>query len=446
MKLFAGLPKSSLFVLGNETAERFSYYGMRAILILYMTTIIQLESHRATGLYHMFMSANYLMPIFGAIIADRYLGRFNTIMTFSIAYMIGNFTLALTAGNTPGMGSEMGMMIGLTLIAIGSGGIKPCVSALLGDQFKTDEPDLKTKAFNFFYFSINFGSFFASLLIPFIQNHYGYKVAFAIPGFLMMLATIILYMGKRHYTMVKPNRAEKSVFFPILSYAIKTRNEGKSFFAKAYEKFPQESVDGVISVLNVLKIYAIIIVFWSMFDQKGSTWVLQAAAMDLNFLGMSILPSMMPALNPIMVMALIPIMVGVVYPTFKWTPLQKIGVGIFVGGLAFCMIGVIQHFLDAGQKINVMWQFFPYLTLTLAEVLVSITGLEFAYTQSPKSMKSIVTSFWLLTTFLGNMVAAVIAEFNIFSGPMFFYFFGFMAIALCVPYYFLARGYKIRNF
>ncbi|MCL2566834.1 MAG: MFS transporter [Alphaproteobacteria bacterium] len=446
MKLFAGLPKSSLFVLGNETAERFSYYGMRAILILYMTSILQLADHRATGLYHLFMSANYLMPIFGAIIADRYLGRFNTIMTFSVAYAIGSFTLALTAGNAPGMGSELGMMIGLTLIAIGSGGIKPCVSALLGDQFKTDEPDLKTKAFNFFYFSINFGSFFATLLIPLVKNFYGYTVAFMIPGFLMLLATVVLYMGKRYYTMVKPNRTQKSVFFPILGYAVKTRKDGKSFFAKAYEKYPQENVDGVISVLNVLKIYAIIIVFWSMFDQKGSTWIIQAREMDLHILGLQIIPEMMSALNPIMVMVLIPIMVGVVYPFFKWSPLQKIGIGIVIGGLAFCMIGFIQHFLDSGMKINVMWQFFPYLALTLAEVLISITGLEFAYTQSPKSMKSIVTSFWLLTTFLGNMLAAVIAEFNIFEGPMFFYFFGLLAIVLTIPYYFLAKGYKIRNF
>ncbi|MDR0484187.1 MAG: MFS transporter [Alphaproteobacteria bacterium] len=440
MKLFAGLPKSSLFILGNETAERFSYYGMRAILTLYMISIIQLPEHVAKSYYHLFMSANYLFPILGAIIADRFLGRFKTIVVFSIIYCFGNFALAFFQG------SFVGMIVGLTLIAIGSGGIKPCVSAFLGDQFKTDEPSLKTKAFNFFYFSINFGSFFSSLLIPLVKEFYGYTVAFAIPGVLMIIATILIMSGRKYYTVHQPNRDEKGVFFPILKYAFTTRKDGETFFTKAYEKFPKESVDGVISVLNVLKIYAIIIVFWSMFDQKGSSWIIQAKAMDLNFLGINLLPEMMPALNPIMVMILIPIMVGIVYPIFKWSPLQKIGIGIFVGGLAFVFVGIIEEFLARGIQINVMWQIIPYLTLTLAEVFVSITGLEFAYTQAPKNMKSIVTSFWLLTTFFGNMLAAIISGFNIFEGAMFFYFFGFLAIALTLPYCFLARGYKLRNF
>ena len=110
------------------------------------------------------------------------------------------------------------------------------------------------------------------------------------------------------------------------------------------------------------------------------------------------------------------------------------------------MIGFIEEVISKGVQINVMWQFFPYLTITLAEVFVSITGLEFAYTQAPKSMKSIVTSFWLLTTFFGNLLASVISGFNIFEGSLFFYFFGFLSIGVCIPYYFISKGYKIRNF
>ncbi len=439
MKIFGGLPKSSLFVLGNEAAERFSYYGMRAILTLYMINYLIIPEYQAKTYYHLFMSVTYFFPILGAFIADRYLGRYNTIMIFSVFYCFGHLFLSL-------FDNYMGLILGLGFIALGSGGIKPCVSSFLGDQFKTDEVDLKTKAFSFFYFSINFGSFFSSLLIPIVKNVYGYGLAFAIPGVLMLIATLLLIMGRKYYTIVKPNDEEKSEFFAILKYAISTRKQGKTFFEKAYEKFSHENVEGVISVLNILKVYLIVIVFWAMFDQQGSSWVIQAKEMNLNFLGLKMQPEMLQAMNPIMVMFLIPICVFFVYPTFKLGPIKRIGIGMFIAGLSFISVGIIEEFLLRGIELNVMWQIIPYLILTLSEVFVSITGLEFAYTQAPKSMKSILTSLWLLTVFFGNLLTSLISSLNVFDGPMFFYFFGILSILVCLPYYLLTKGYKVRNF
>lgn len=439
MNILGGLPKSSLLILSSEAVERFSYYGMRAILTVYMMTYLILPDYKATSYYHLFAATVYLFPLLGAYIADKYLGRFNTIISFSVIYCFGHLFLSL-------IDNTFGLFLGLTLIAMGAGGIKPCVSAFLGDQFKKEDVDLKTKAFSFFYFAVNFGSFFASLLIPIVKNLYGYSVAFAIPGILTVISTIILLLGKKSFIIVKPDSNSGSPFFAILRYAIATRNQGDSFFAATYKKYAQEDVDGVISVLNVLKLYVVIIVFWSMFDQHGSSWVIQAKKMDLSFLGFNLQPEMLQAMNPIMVMFLIPVCVFLIYPTFKLDPIKRIGVGMFIAGLSFIMIGFIEEVISKGVQINVMWQFFPYLTITLAEVFVSITGLEFAYTQAPKSMKSIVTSFWLLTTFFGNLLASVISGFNIFEGSLFFYFFGFLSIGVCIPYYFISKGYKIRNF
>lgn len=439
IKVFGGLPKSSLFILGNEAAERFSYYGMRAILTLYMINYLILPEHQAKTYYHLFMAAAYFFPILGAFVADRYLGKFNTIMIFSVFYCFGHLFLSVFDNYT-------GLLLGLGFIALGSGGIKPCVSAFLGDQFKTDEIDLKTKAFSFFYFSVNFGSFFSSLLIPLVKNYYGYGVAFAIPGFLMLFATILLFIGKKYYTIVKPQDEEKSEFFTIFKYAFKTRKEGATFFAKAYEKFDHTNVEGVISVLNILKVYLVIIVFWAMFDQQGSSWVIQAKEMNLNFLGFTIQPEMLQAMNPIMVMFLIPLCVFFIYPVFKLGPIKRMGYGMFLAGISFITVGIIEEFLARGIQINVMWQFVPYLILTLSEVFVSITGLEFAYTQAPKSMKSILTSLWLLTVFFGNMLTSLVSSLNVFEGPMFFYFFGLLSILVCLPYYLLTNGYKMRNF
>lgn len=439
MKIFGGLPKSSLFILGNEAAERFSYYGMRAILTVYMINYLILPEHEAKTYYHLFMAICYFFPLLGAFFADRILGKYNTVMLFSVIYCFGHLFLSLFDNFT-------GLMIGLFLIALGSGGIKPCVSAFLGDQFKREEVDLKTKAFSFFYFSVNFGSFFSSLLIPFTKNIYGYGVAFAIPGILMLLATTILFLGRKSYNIVKPNPEDKSQFSSILKYSFATRKQGSSFFAKTYEKFSKDDVDGVISVLNVLKVYLVIIVFWALFDQQGSSWVIQAQKMNLNFLGFTLQPEMLQALNPVMVMFLIPICVFFIYPTFKLNPIRRMGIGMFIAGLSFVLVGIIEEFLSIGIQLNAMWQFIPYIVLTLAEVFVSITGLEFAYTQAPKSMKSMLTSLWLLTVFFGNLLTSVVSALNVFEGPMYFYFFGLLSVAVCLPYYFLTKGYKIRNF
>lgn len=438
MNIFKGLPKSSIFILGTEATERFSYYGMRAILTLYMVNFLLLPEHEAQSYYHIFAAAVYLFPLLGAFIADRLLGRYYTIISFSLLYCLGHVVLSF-------FNTFYGLIVGLTLIAIGAGGIKPCVSAFLGDQFNKDQVDNKTKAYNFFYFSINFGSFFATLLVPYTKAIFGYEIAFLIPAALMFIAVIIFYLGKNSYNIVTP-KAEESQFFKILFYAIKTRNHGDNFFAGAYDKYTSENVDGVKSVLNILKVYLVIIVFWAMFDQSGSSWVIQAKHMDLNFLGLTLQPEMLQAFNPIMVMLLIPFCVFYIYPKFKLNPIKRIGYGMFIAGISFILVGVLEEFIIRGYKISAMWQFFPYLILTLSEVFVSITGLEFAYTQAPRSMKSIIASFWLLTTFFGNLLTAFVSYINIFDGSWFFYFFGLLSILICVPYVWLTKNYKIRNF
>ena len=128
-------------------------------------------------------------------------------------------------------------------------------------------------------------------------------------------------MGKKSFIIVKPDNNSGSPFFAILRYAFATRKQGDSFFTATYNKFAKEDVDGVISVLNVLKIYLVIIFFWSMFDQHGSSWVIKAKKMDLSFLGFNLQPEMLQAMNPIMVMFLIPICVFLIYSTFKLDPI-----------------------------------------------------------------------------------------------------------------------------
>jgi dipeptide/tripeptide permease len=228
-----GWPPGVPYIVGNEACERFSFYGMRAILQVHLTTLFAAQmlvsetdaaaKSEATQVYHLFVAGVYAFPMIGALVADRWAGKYRTILVLSLVYCLGHAVLSL------GENSLLGMYLGLGLIAVGSGGIKPCVSANVGDQFgKANLFRLQT-IFQIFYFSINFGSFFATLLIPYLRNnagqilidrypdtfghmnplHLGTSIAFGLPGVLMFLATVIFWMGRHKFVHAPPQPGGK---------------------------------------------------------------------------------------------------------------------------------------------------------------------------------------------------------------------------------------------
>src|ERR1051326_1556578 len=215
-------PSQIKYIVGNEACERFSYYGMRSILAGYISGELARgglgqEVDTATSVIHFFIFANYFMPLFGGWLSDRIIGRYHTILWVSLFYCAGHGVLACSDLIAGVQGKLLCLYSGLALIAFGSGGIKPCVSAFVGDQFKPEQAHLLQKAYGAFYFSINFGSFFAFLAIPWIKNHHGYSWAFATPGFAMGLATLIFWSGTRKYVRKPPSReTKKAGFVPVL--------------------------------------------------------------------------------------------------------------------------------------------------------------------------------------------------------------------------------------
>ncbi len=445
-------PPQIKYIIGNEGIERYSFYGMRSILVIFMVQYLMMDKAESTTLYHLFAGACYLIPVLGAYLSDRFLGKYKTILSLSLVYCLGNVLLACM-GMDMDTGSRQTLLYwGLGLVALGTGGIKPCVSAFVGDQFKKDQEEELRQVFNLFYFMINFGSFFATLITPWVLPRYGATWAFGIPAALMFVATFIFWLGRKYYVDVPPTGKNPHSTTAIFLSALKNKKAGQRFFDGAIADHGENNVEGVRAVLAVGKTFLAISVFWALFDQHGSTWILQARDMELNFMGMPLLPSQIPALNPIMVMLLIPFFSKIVYPGIEklkgsaFTPLQKMGTGMVVAGFSFALVGIFQYFLDSGVKLNVAWQFFPFLIITIAEVLISITGLEFAYTQAPRSMKSTLMSFWLLTVFLGNMLAATISKINIFSGGNFFMFYAALMIVVALIFAWIAKNYKMRNF
>lgn len=412
------MPKGIPYIIGNEAAERFSFYGMKAILVIYMTKHLHglagpdyMSDAEAKSYYHLFTASAYFFPVIGAIVSDWFFGKYRTIIGLSMVYCLGHFVLAL--GDT-GLAVDVGisprfcLFGGLTLIAMGSGGIKPCVSAHVGDQFGKSNHHYLSKVFGWFYFSINLGAFLSTIVTPYLLEHYGASVAFGLPGFLMFLATIVFWLGRREFVHIPAG--------------------GSSFIKETFSK------EGMMVLLRLSILYLFISVFWSLFDQTGSSWVLQSRDMNLMGIWGEWLPSQIQALNPLLILAFIPLFDYLIYPIinqfFRLTPLRKIGIGMFMMTVPFAICAYVQVLIDAGNTPTILWHVLAYVVLTAAEIMVSITGLDFSYSQSPKKMKSIVMSFWLLSVSVGNLVAGGVNYFianedgtSKLEGPAYFWFF-----------------------
>jgi len=272
-------PPQIKYIIGNEAAERFSYYGMVSILMVYITDVLEKSKDDSAFIIHGFKFFNYFMPLIGAWVSDRFWGRYKTILWISLAYCLGHGVLAFSDVAGTKEARTICLYAGLALIAFGSGGIKPCVSAFLGDQFQSNQRHLLQKAYAAFYWAINFGSFFSMLLIPQIKNH-SWAWAFGVPGILMAVATLIFWLGARHYVMVPPARTtRKAGFFAVLVAALKNRSPGKGFWDGAKTLYSETEVRAAASVGPILSIFALIPVFWALFDQTHTTWIAQGQKM-----------------------------------------------------------------------------------------------------------------------------------------------------------------------
>jgi POT family proton-dependent oligopeptide transporter len=428
-------PGQIKFIVGNEAAERFSFYGMKAILTLFMTDFLLFSKDGATSVFHLFVMAVYFTPLLGGYLSDRYWGKYRTIMTLSFVYIAGHLVLALFE-------NEAGLYAGLALIALGAGGIKPCVSAHVGDQFTERTKHLIARVFNLFYFSINFGSFFATLATPYTKAWWGPRVAFGIPGILMAVATLVFWLGRKHYVYVPPTGPRDDTPGRVLLHQLRRG------VAATRKRFGDEAVDEAGAVWSVTKVLIPIIMFWALYDQTGSSWVLLSKELDLPGW---LQPESLQAANPALIMLMIPLFVYGVYPLcerlgLSMTPLRKMSAGLFVTAVSFVPVAAMAYALDAGYEVNGLWLLAPYVLLTAAEVLVSITGLEFAYTQAPRSAKSTLMSVWFLTIALGNFVVAVITPLNPFEGGDEFLFWAAITAVVGVIFVVISRRYRHRDY
>jgi proton-dependent oligopeptide transporter, POT family len=369
----ARMPSGVPYIVVNEAAERFSYYGMRAILVVFMTQYLrgatgQLEPMgevEARFYYHLFTASAYFFPVFGGIVADAWWGKYRTIIRLSLGYCLGHLALSLDE-------TRLGLFTGLALIALGAGGIKSCVSAHVGDQFGPHNQALLSRVFNWFYWAINLGAFASQLSLPVLLDRFGSSVAFAVPGVLMAVAALVFWLGRRRFVHIPPT--------------------GIRFLRETL------SPEGRAALGRLISVYLFVALFWSLFDQTGSAWVLQAQKMDLDFLGVR--------------WFFIPLFSYGLYPALArrvpWRPQHRIASGLFVTVLSFLVTGYVEWRIGLGEQPSIAWHLLAYACITAAEVLVSITALELSYTQAPPKMKSLVMGVFWLSVWLGNVFTALV--------------------------------------
>jgi POT family proton-dependent oligopeptide transporter len=477
-------PPQIKFIIGNEACERFSYYGIRSIMAGYITGQVVAgglgqDKDRATEIIHLFVFANYFMPLFGAWLSDKLIGRYHTILWVSMIYCLGNGVLACSGLAHDVHGKMLCLAAGLALIAFGSGGIKPCVSAFMGDQFKPEQSHLLQKAYGAFYWAINFGSFFSFLVIPWIKDRSGYAIAFGVPGILMAVATLIFWLGTKFYTRMPTNRELKHAgFFTVFWHAFQNSTEFKTvallnifatiglpviamllmtvlgfanltgsalqilgwmslgciglwyllvvglsvlrktelpdaFWAKAAPRHDEKEIISARSFTPILFMFAFVPIFWTLFDQTNSTWVLQGQQMvPTKFLGLDIGAEQMQSMNPLIVMGLVPLFTLGIYPRIGRfaSPLKRMSYGMFLASSSYLIVAALQQRIAGGAHLCVLWQTVPYVVLTAAEVLFSTTGLEFAFREAAPELKSTITSFWLLTTSMGDLFVVTVTK------------------------------------
>jgi POT family proton-dependent oligopeptide transporter len=433
-------PPGFWFIFWGEFAERASFYGMRAILATYMARKLGLGEANSGTFFAFFTAACYFLPLLGGYVADNFLGKYPTIVGFSVPYILGHVVL--------GIENTTCLFIALTLLAMGAGVIKPNISPLMGltyDQQRPGQELLRSQAFSMFYMAINIGAAIAQFSMPVIRDEYGYFIAFLFPAGLMAVAFIIFALGKPFYAIEVIERKAKT----------------KEDYAQMFQV-----------VRRIAGVFLLVAFFWSIFDQSASTWIFfgQVYQQEFTLLGQRMTPERIQFFNPVLIVVLLP------FVMYLWASLEKKGIkvkatskmmaGFVITGLCMSVMSLsgfragpletlyvplnnagatlaaksradkaLPPAFDAASvfgaaagraswpailassaapdlgkevyvrpenKVTLWWQTLAYLALTIAEILISVTGLEMAFVVAPKSLKGFVTALWLLTVFLGN--------------------------------------------
>ncbi|KAK5781282.1 Ptr2p PWA37_004715 [Arxiozyma heterogenica] len=434
-----------------ELAERFSYYGLSTPFQNYMANgpndtpkgLLQLNSTGANGLSYFFQFWCYVTPILGGYLSDTFWGKYNTISAGTGIYLVGMFILFMTSipSITDRDKALGGFIAAIILIGLATGMIKANLSVLIADQIPKRKPRVKTlksgerviedsnitlqNVFMVFYLMINIGSL-SVIATSELELHIGFWAAYLLPFCFFWLGVIVLVLGRNQYIKrpIGDKVIEKS--FKVVWILMKNRfNFDKAKPTMNPEKnypWTDKFVDEIKRALAACKVFLFYPIYWTCYGQMISSFITQGSMMELHGLP----NDFFQCIDSIALIVFIPIVERFLYPTIRrWTPFRPI-TKIF-WGFVFCSLSMVwsavlqsfiyraapnyNHPLESGSPnhVHVAWQVPAYVLIALSEIFASITGLEYAYSKAPATMKSFIMSIFLVTNAFGSAIGCALS-------------------------------------
>ncbi|XP_076446957.1 solute carrier family 15 member 4-like [Babylonia areolata] len=441
-------------ILLTEMGERLTYYSVVANLALYCTSVLLFDSTTAANVTTIFSGVVYLMPVIGGIISDAWAGKFRTIVASGFIYILGLVLLPASAFSytsvfgTDEDGSYFDMNVdtrralflsSLVFIAIGTGGIKSNVGPFGAQQLQEQGEAAVKSFFNWFYWFINVGSLIAYTGVAYVQQEVSFAWGYVVPLVSMVIAIFLFIVVRPFYEHKAPGGSLLSMSVAVV-WQVLTRKrpevppgEKSRFFDPARARyggsFDDHTVESVKAVLRVLPVFLTIVMYWAVYNQMSTTFLFQGERLDVSVGSIQIPASGLNAFNTIIIIILIPIVDRGLYPCMEkigrpLSHLQRIGIGFVLASLSMVVAGVVEIARKdrmeepggtliqdlGGEKFNassmsVFVQVPQFALVGASEVFASICGLEFAYTQAPKSMQGVLMGLFLVTSGLGGFIA-----------------------------------------
>ncbi|KAL1391874.1 putative MFS peptide transporter Ptr2 [Phyllosticta capitalensis] len=462
------LPVSAFLIAFVELCERFTYYGMGGLFQNYIQRpfdgsqgrgALGMGHQSATGLNLFFQLWAYVSPIIGAIIADQYLGKYVTILVFCVVYIVGLLILLLTSlpvslAHGAGLG---GFIAAAIIIGLGTGGIKSNIAPLIADQYKRRRMEVKTlptgerviidpgvtiqRIYMIFYLCINCGSL-SLLATPYMERDVGFWSAYLLCLLIFLCGLTVLLLGKKFYVVRPPEGSVITNAFRAIWMMIRYRSldAPKPSYQERLGnaqvmKWDDHFVDELKRALIACKVFCFYPVYWVVYGQFSNNFVSQAGDMR----GHGIPNDLMQNWDPIAIIVFVPIMDRILYPflrkmKIRFPPINRITLGFWIGSLAMAYAAIVQHLIYSsgpcykdplcsasedssgtaqGNNVHIAIQTPAYMLIGISEIFASVTGLEYAYTKAPPSMKSFVQSIYLLTTACGSAIGMALVSVSV---------------------------------
>ena len=392
---------------------------MKGLLVLYMIDKLGYSDANSSTVASFFTAGCYILPIVGGYIADRWLGKFKTIIYFAIPYIAGHLVLGTWE-------NEIGLYVALALLAGGSGAIKPNISTLMGLMYERQgKSHLLSQAFSWFYMAINIGAASSMLTLPYIRDLYGYGPAFMAPTVLMVLSLAVFFFGKKHYP-VEDARAMAKV-----------------------KKTPEQRAEVRATLARLSGLFILIIFFWSVFDQAYSTWTLFARdhfiLENLPIFG-TVPADAVQGINPVLIVLMTPLFAWMWKKTDKGekrllSSPQKMLIGFGLVILSMLTLS-LAGFIAGDGRVSLWWEFGAYVLMTMAELCISVIGLQLAFEEAPNHMKSVITGVFLGTVFAGNILSGMFARMYTQMEPGYYFLMmaGLIAV-VTIAFYFVGKRF-----